>query len=82
MPLGGMRAGAGRPRASLVAAAVACLAASPPVSAQTPAEFIANNVDDSGSCQGVFVKVSVASGGESYTVQIGGDGAKREFKTR
>ena len=49
---------------------------------QTPAEFIANNVDDSGSCQGTFVKVSVASGGESYSVQIGLDGAKREFKTR
>ncbi len=49
---------------------------------QTPAEFIANNVDDSGSCQGVFVKASVAPGGESYTVQIGLDGAKREFKTR
>ena len=49
---------------------------------QTPAEFIANNVDDSASCQGTFVKVAVAPGGESYTVQISADGAKREFKTR
>lgn len=49
---------------------------------QTPAEFIANNVDDTASCQGIFVKASVAPGGESYTVQIGLDGAKREFKTR
>lgn len=49
---------------------------------QTPAEFIANNVDDTASCQGIFVKASVAPGGESYTVQIGADGAKREFKTR
>ncbi|MBM3969742.1 MAG: MBL fold metallo-hydrolase [Planctomycetes bacterium] len=49
---------------------------------QTPAEFIANNVDDTASCKGVFVKASVAPGGESYTVQIGSDGAKREFKTR
>ena len=49
---------------------------------QTPAEFIANNVDDSGSCQGVFVKVSVAPGGESYTAQIGADGKPRTFQTR
>lgn len=49
---------------------------------QTPAEFIANNVEDTASCQGIFVKASVAPGGESYTVQIGADGAKREYKTR
>lgn len=49
---------------------------------QTPAEFIANNVDDTASCKGVFVKVSVAPDGGSYTAQIGPDGAKREFKTR
>lgn len=49
---------------------------------QTPVEFIANNVDDTASCQGTFVKASVAPGGESYTVQIGPDGAKREYKTR
>jgi beta-lactamase superfamily II metal-dependent hydrolase len=49
---------------------------------QTPAEFIANNVEDTASCQGEFVKVSVAPDGTSYTVQIGAEGAKREFKTR
>ena len=49
---------------------------------QTPAEFIANNVDDTASCQGVFVKVSVAPDGASFTAQIGSDGKPREFKTR
>ena len=49
---------------------------------QTPAEFIANNVDDTASCQGTFVKASVAPGGESYTVQIGLDGKPRTFQTR
>ncbi len=49
---------------------------------QTPAEFIANNVDDTASCKGVFVKASVAPGGESYTVQIGPEGKPRTFQTR
>jgi beta-lactamase superfamily II metal-dependent hydrolase len=49
---------------------------------QTPAEFIANNVEDTASCQGVFVKASVAPGGESYTVQIGAEGKPRTFQTR
>lgn len=49
---------------------------------QTPAEFIANNVDDTASCQAVFVKASVAPGGESYTVQIGLEGKPRTFQTR
>ncbi len=49
---------------------------------QTAAEFIANNVDDTASCKGVFVKASVAPGGESYTVQIGTDGQPRTFQTR
>lgn len=49
---------------------------------QTPVEFIANNVDDTASCQGTFVKASVAPGGESYTVQIGLDGKPRTFQTR
>jgi len=49
---------------------------------QTPAEFIANNVDDTASCKGVFVKASVAPGGESYTVQIGAEGKPRTFQTR
>lgn len=49
---------------------------------QTPVEFIANNVDDTASCQGTFVKASVAPGGESYTVQIGADGKPRTFQTR
>ena len=49
---------------------------------QTPAEFIANNVDDTASCQGVFVKVSVAADGASFTAQIGPNGKPREFAAR
>jgi beta-lactamase superfamily II metal-dependent hydrolase len=49
---------------------------------QAPAEFIANNVDDTASCKGVWVKASVAPGGESYTVQIGPEGKPRTFETR
>jgi len=48
---------------------------------QTPAEFIANQ-EETANCKGVFVKASVAPGGESYTVQIGKEGAPRTFQTR
>lgn len=49
---------------------------------QTPSEFIANNVDDTASCEGVFVHASVAPDGASYTVKIGPDGKPRMFQTR
>lgn len=48
---------------------------------QTPAEFIANK-EPTAQCKGVFVKASVAPGGESYTVQIGQDGTPRKFYVR
>ncbi|SFJ48078.1 ComEC/Rec2 family competence protein [Planctomicrobium piriforme] len=48
---------------------------------QAPAEFIAN-AGDTNDCQGTWVKASVAPDGESYTVQIGPDGAQRTFNTR
>lgn len=46
---------------------------------QTPAEFIANSGE---TCQGVYIKVSVAPDGKSYTVQIGADGKVHAFETR
>lgn len=49
--------------------------------AQTPSKFIANS-EKTSDCQGVYVKASVAADGGSYTVQIGGDGKKREYQTR
>jgi hypothetical protein len=48
---------------------------------QAPPEFIANSGSTEG-CQGVHVKASVAPDGSSYTVQIGREGAAREFRTR
>lgn len=48
---------------------------------QAPGEFIAN-VGELGECKGVFVKLSVARDGSSYTVQIGPDGKARRYKTR
>ncbi|MDA0283325.1 MAG: MBL fold metallo-hydrolase [Planctomycetota bacterium] len=48
---------------------------------QAPAEFIAN-VGKLGECAGVFVKMSVAADGDSYTVQIGADGKVREYQCR
>lgn len=48
---------------------------------QTPDEFIANRGETEG-CAGVWVKASVAPGGETYTVQIGPDGKRTEFATR
>jgi beta-lactamase superfamily II metal-dependent hydrolase len=48
---------------------------------QTPAKFIANS-GPTNDCDGVFVKLSVAADGKSYTVQIGADGKPRKFKTR
>ena len=48
---------------------------------QTPKQFIANDSPTDG-CPGVFVKLSVAADGKSYTVQIGEDGKKRTYKTR
>ncbi len=48
---------------------------------QTPIEFIANDAETA-DCKGVFVKVSVAPDGGSYTVQIGADGKPKTYKTR
>lgn len=48
---------------------------------QAPAEFIAN-FGKLGECDGVFVKLSVAADGASYTVQIGPEGKVREYQTR
>lgn len=48
---------------------------------QAPGKFIAN-VGKLGECDGVFVKMSVAPNGTSYTVQIGEDGKARKYKTR
>lgn len=49
--------------------------------AQTPKNFIANDGQTDG-CQGVFVKLSVAADGKSYTVQIGENGKPRKYRTR
>ena len=48
---------------------------------QTSKELIANDNPTEG-CKGVFVKLSVAADGASYTVQIGAEGKSREFTTR
>jgi beta-lactamase superfamily II metal-dependent hydrolase len=48
---------------------------------QAPKAFIANQEKTAG-CQGVFVKLSVAADGKSYTVQIGEDGKPRRYKSR
>jgi beta-lactamase superfamily II metal-dependent hydrolase len=48
---------------------------------QTPADFIANS-DPTESCQGVWVRASVAPDGKSYTVQIGADGEVRTYACR
>lgn len=50
-------------------------------SGQAPAEFIAN-AGPTESCEGVWVKASVAPDGGSYTVQIGPDGEKHTYHTR
>ncbi|MFV0442434.1 MAG: ComEC/Rec2 family competence protein [Planctomycetaceae bacterium] len=49
--------------------------------AQTPAEYIANS-EPTVNCSGVWVKASVAADGKSYTMQIGPDGARKEFACR
>lgn len=48
---------------------------------QTPQPFIAN-FGKLGECDGVFVKLSVAADGKSYTVQIGPNGKTRNYQTR
>jgi competence protein ComEC len=48
---------------------------------QTPVEFIANS-EPTESCEGVWVKASVAPDGKSYTVQIGPEGEPRTYATR
>lgn len=52
-----------------------------PAEDQTPPERIANS-GDTASCQGVWVKASVAPAGDKYTVQIGPQGSPREFAVR
>lgn len=49
--------------------------------AQAPAEFIANS-EPTVNCSGVWVLASVAADGRSYTVQIGPDGQRREYRCR
>ena len=51
------------------------------LSKQAPKENIAN-FGKLGECDGIFVKLSVAKDGKSYTVQIGPEGGKREYQTR
>ncbi|MFY8058398.1 MAG: hypothetical protein ACOVRM_11700, partial [Planctomycetaceae bacterium] len=48
---------------------------------QAPPEFIANSVPTA-DCQGQWVLAQVAADGSRYTIQIGADGRKHEFKTR
>jgi beta-lactamase superfamily II metal-dependent hydrolase len=48
---------------------------------QAPAERIAN-LGDTASCQGVWIKASVAPQGDKYTIQIGPEGQPREFTVR
>ena len=48
---------------------------------QSPPEFIANS-SNSATCQGNWVKASVAPDGKSYTVQIGSEGQARTYQTR
>lgn len=52
-----------------------------PLEEQAPKENIAN-FGKLGECDGIFVKLSVAKDGESYTVQVGPDGDKHSYKTR
>lgn len=52
-----------------------------PLEQQAPKANIAN-VGKLGECEGVYVKLSVAKDGESYSVQIGPDGKKRLYETR
>ena len=48
---------------------------------QAPAEFIANT-GSTATCQGQWVRASVAPDGGSYTLQIGPDGKVRTYQTR
>lgn len=48
---------------------------------QAPRENIAN-LEETATCQGVWIKVSVAPDGKSYAVQIGPEGQPKVFKTR
>lgn len=48
---------------------------------QTPEAFIAN-LGETASCEGRWVKASVAPDGKSYTVQIGPEGKPAEYQTR
>lgn len=48
---------------------------------QAPEEFIAN-AGPTASCQGQWIKVTVASDGKSYTVQVGPDGKSRRYDCR
>jgi len=48
---------------------------------QAPAQFIANRGPTQG-CEGVWIKASVAPGGESYTVQIGAGGQPYRYESR
>lgn len=48
---------------------------------QAPVDFIANT-GTTPTCEGQWVKTSVAADGSSYTVQIGPDGRKRSYATR
>ena len=48
---------------------------------QTPVEFIANKGPTQG-CAGIWIKARIASGGESYTVQIGDQGTPQFYKSR
>lgn len=48
---------------------------------QTPAEFIANT-ETTATCQGKFVKASVAADGKSYTLAIEGNDKTHTFKSR
>lgn len=52
-----------------------------PADQQAPAEFIANS-EPTVNCSGVWVKASVAGDGKSFTVQIGPEGARREYRCR
>jgi hypothetical protein len=49
--------------------------------AQAAPEYIAN-VEPTAECRGTYIKASVASDGNSYTVQIGADGKPRTFEVR
>ena len=48
---------------------------------QAPAEFIAN-MAPTADCKGQWVKASIAPDGKSYTVQIGPNGERRQYRTR